>query len=274
MRNLQAALRHIRLFLLDLDGTTTIEDELLPGTKELIRTLIRQKKDYVFLTNNCSKRAADYVAKLKGLGIAATIENVFTAGQATAQYINSTMKGARIFLLGTRALRREMAEAGIRILDSPDREYDYVVVSFDKELTYRRLEIACQLIDRGVPFLATHPDLVCPLKNKRFIPDCGSICQMIENATGRKPKYFGKPDKVMVKLIARQKQVPLRAIAMAGDRLYTDIALGKNAGIFTMCVLTGESSRKDIRRSPLKPDAVLHSIAELAGCLRDISDVE
>jgi HAD superfamily hydrolase (TIGR01457 family) len=263
MSELAARLKEIRLFLMDLDGTVYIENELIPGALDFVNGLRERKTRYVFLTNNSSKSAAAYVEKIRNLGIPVTSDNVFTSGQATALYLREQHPDARVYLVGTRSLRQEMQQIGVTVVGG-DEPADMVVVGFDTELEYAKLQRACSLIDDGVPYYATHPDMVCPIRGKRYIPDCGAICQMIEHATGRKPVIFGKPDAKMVEIIARQQGVSIDAMAMVGDRLYTDIAMGKNAGITAICVLTGETDRRMLDESSLNPDFIVESIKELA----------
>lgn len=263
LNGIKYLLKKTRLVLLDLDGTTYIENELIPGVKEFIDKLRSLNMQYVFLTNNSSKSSEDYIKKINTMGIRATSENVFTSGQATSLYLQEESPGAKIYLVGNKFLKSEMSRYGLNIINGTSEKPDYVVVGFDTELEYQKLVDACKMIDDGIPFLATHPDMVCPVRGRRYIPDCGSICQMIKNATGREPKYFGKPDKKMVYILSDKIGVGLENIVMIGDRLYTDIALGKNAGISTICVLTGESTLNDIKKSAFSPDFVVESISRL-----------
>ena len=250
------------LFLLDLDGTIYRGNELIAGARAFIGQLAARRIPYVFLTNNSSKRAIDFLKTLQGLGIEASIDNVFTSGQATGLYLSRQKPMARICLVGTAALARELAAYGISTAED-DGPVDFVVVGFDSELTYSKLLKACSHIDRGVEYVATNPDYVCPIQGGRSIPDCGSICFMIEQATGKKPLVIGKPSPEMVHLLCRKFQVTPERTTIIGDRLYTDIALGRNAGAFTICVMTGESSLADIEQSPVKPDLTIGSIDEL-----------
>ena len=142
-------------------------------------------------------------------------------------------------------------------------EVDFVVAGFDTELTYEKLQTACGLIDRGVEYVATNPDLVCPVGGKRNVPDCGSICLMIERATGKTPYIIGKPRPEMVESICSKFTISPDKTAIIGDRLYTDIAMGRNARILSIGVLTGETKREDIEFSPIKPDFTFYSIDEL-----------
>ncbi len=267
MENLEKRLKDIKLFLLDLDGTIYLEDQLIPGAAKFIDTLIEKKKDYVFLTNNSSKSASHYITKLEKMNIPVTPDNVFTSGQSTARYLAGAKENCRIYLVGTELLKKELVESGIEVVDSKEENIDFVVVGFDTELVYKKLEIACSLIDDGVPFIATNPDLVCPLKNKRYIPDCGSMCEMIFNATGKRPTYFGKPDRKMAEILCSKKGIDADASVIIGDRLYTDMALGHNAGITSICVLSGETEEHQIADSDVKPDFVIESVAKLIDIL-------
>ncbi len=261
-KKIQERIRQTRLFFLDLDGTVYLGETLIPGARQFVEHLRKQQKRYIFLTNNSSRNAAEYLKKLVALGIPATIENVFTSGQATGIFISRKKPGARLYVVGTRSLARELASYGLSVSDGKGA-VDYVVVGFDTELTYDKIRTACELVDRGAGYIATNPDFVCPVGEKKNIPDCGSICFMIEQATGKKPHIIGKPHTDMVDIICRKFNVTKDKAVIIGDRLYTDIMLGRNSGVFTICVLSGESSLSDIKRSPIKPDCIVVSINEL-----------
>jgi 4-nitrophenyl phosphatase/NagD protein len=264
---LRERLRGIKLFMLDLDGTTYVEDRLVPGALEFLAGVTSSGRAFTFLTNNTSRSAADYVRKLTTLGIPAAGDNVFTAGQATALFLSSHYPRSKVFLVGTQSLSREFAGCGIDLAGREERA-DVVVVGFDTELAYWKLERACGLIDDGAVFMATHPDLVCPVVNRRYIPDCGSMCQMITNATGKRPSMvFGKPDPSIVEMLRLRMGFDASEIVMVGDRLYTDIALAINAGVAGICVLTGETTRETLRDSPHQPDFVVESIADITELL-------
>jgi 4-nitrophenyl phosphatase len=267
-KKIDERIREIRLFLLDLDGTVYRGDELIPGAAEFVSRLRDLNIGYVFLTNNSSHSASDYAARLSRLGLPATLENVFTSGQDTGVYLSRKKRGGRVFVLGTRALQKELASYGLVLSDGAG-EVDFVVAGFDTELTYAKLLTACELIDRGVDYVATNPDLVCPVGGKRSIPDCGSICFMIEQATGKKPFTLGKPRAEMVEFLCGKFAVSPGQTAIIGDRLYTDIAMGRNAGILSVCVLTGETNREQIENSSVKPDYTFTSIDELNWFFRD-----
>ncbi|NLW32036.1 MAG: HAD-IIA family hydrolase [Fibrobacter sp.] len=257
-------LSDIRLFLIDLDGTVYIEGKLIPGVHGFINSLNRLGIHFLFITNNSSRNASQYVHKLNKLGISVTEKNILTSGQATGAYISKKKNNARLFVIGTSSLKNELETYGLRIEEDPDKEIDYVVVGFDTELTYQKLKAACYILScDSTGFVATNPDLVCPVDKKRFIPDCGSICNILENATGRQPIFIGKPHTTMINLVRSRFNVTADKIAVIGDRLYTDIALGYNAGIMTICVLSGEATLQEISKSPFKPDVVIPKISDL-----------
>ena len=256
-------LRSVKLFLLDLDGTVYLGSEPITGAIEFVENLKRRGIDYLFVTNNSSKAASDYVKKLSGMGFPAAIGQVLTSGEVTGWYISEKKPGARLFVVGTGSLKKELATYGLQVADDPSAGCDYVVAGFDRELTYDKLLVAGKLLADGVPFIATNPDLVCPVGAKRYIPDCGSICVLLENATGRTPMFIGKPHTKMIDYIRVRRGIHPSATAIIGDRLYTDIALGCNASIMSICVLSGETDKTAVARSPYAPDLVVESVAEL-----------
>lgn len=253
-------LKQIELFLLDMDGTIYLDDELFDGSLDFINKIRKENKKYIFLTNNSSKSRLDYVAKLKRIGIPAEEENVFTSGMAMGLYLNKYYPGKSVYLVGTNALKDELLTYNINLVETKS---DIVVVGFDRELTYEKLEKACEYIDSGSIFLATNTDYVCPIKNKRYIPDCGSICNMITNATKVKPTFIGKPSPYMIDLLANLYNIRKEKILMIGDRVYTDIASAYNAKCVSACVLSGESDMKTINESDIKPDYIFDSIKDM-----------
>lgn len=261
-------LNAVELFLLDLDGTVYLGDEPIPGAVDFIRHLAAIGKRYVFLTNNSSKSADDYVKKLSAMQFSVRAEQVATSGQATGWYIARRTPGARIYVMGTEALKNEMAGFGLEILDETATEADFFVAGFDTELNYTKLRVACTLLDSGAAFVATNPDLVCPIGGDRYIPDCGSMCTMLENATGRQPMYIGKPHSLYIDYLRATRSVASNNLVMVGDRLYTDIAMGCNASIMSICVLSGESDREAVKKSPYQPDIVVDSVADLIPILQ------
>lgn len=254
-------LSSVKTFLLDMDGTFYLGQSLLPGALSFIKTLKKQGKSFYFLTNNSSQNALFYTQKLKNMGLTEiTPEQIITSGEACAWYLSQQKKHPRVFLLGTRALEIELMRRGITIVE---RRPDFVVLGFDLSLTYAKLQKACLLIREGTPLVVTHPDLNCPTEAGPII-DAGSLVKAIEASTGCHPKFLGKPHPELITYILSRLQTKKEEIAMVGDRLYTDIALGKNSGITSILVLTGETKLEEIETSPWKPDFVFSSLKELS----------
>lgn len=253
-------LKDIELFLLDMDGTIYLDDDVFDGAIDFIKLLIKQNKKYIFLTNNSSKSKTTYINKLNRLGFPATNENIFTSGMAMGIYLNDNYPKKKVYCMGTTNLIDELKNYNVNLVeDNPD----VVVVGFDRELTTAKLEKTCSFLDDGAVFLATNPDWVCPIANKRYVPDCGSMCEMITHATGKKPFFIGKPNSYMIDILAKELNISKNKICVIGDRCYTDIASGVNANCYTICVLSGEATLKTIEESPIKPDLVLDSIKDV-----------
>lgn len=258
------ALAGVELFLLDMDGTFYLGGRLLPGASAFMAALAETGRDFLFLTNNSSRDAGSYAIKLSDLGFPVGPGKILTSGEATIRYLRAAHAGARVYLLGTPALEEEFGRAGIELTES---EPDLVVLGFDLTLTYHKLERACTFIRRGAAFIATHPDLNCPTEDG-FIPDAGAMIAFITAATGRKPMVIGKPEPGIVEAAEAKTGVSRKAMAMVGDRLYTDIALGRRAGIRAVLALTGETTRADLEGSECRPDLVVEDLGELAAILR------
>ena len=256
-------LKEKTLFLLDMDGTIYHENELIDGTLDFFQTLVRQGKDYAFMTNNSSKSADAYLEKLHRLGFPAENKNILTSGQAAAVFLCKKKEHAAVYVMGTSSLRRELACYGLDVRTEPDKDIDFLLVGYDTELTYKKMEDACELICRGVPFFATNPDVVCPAPNGRYLPDCATMCYCLEKATGKTPFYIGKPRPEMPLAALSVFGVDKKDAVVVGDRLYTDIKCGVNAGIDAVLVLSGESTFADIEKFGVMPTAVAESVREM-----------
>ena len=257
-----SSLRKKKLFLLDMDGTIYNENKLFDGVLEFLDFIEKNNGKYIFITNNSSKSVEDYIRNIIKLGIKADETNFFTSSQATVMYLIENFPQKKIYCQGTKSLLDEFEKNDINVTAKVEDDIDAVVVGFDTELTSEKLYNTCELLTRGLPFIATNMDLVCPV-SFGFIPDCGSICMMIENATGKKPTYIGKPESRMVELILQKFKYTKEETVIIGDRLYTDIATGVNAGITTVCVLTGETKKQDVISSAIKPTYTLSNINDL-----------
>ena len=258
-----ALLQKIRLFVLDLDGTVSLGDRLLPGAVEMIARARALGRRILFFTNNTSRSPLEYVERLNRMGLAVTRADILTAGDVTVHYLRQHHPDARVFLLGVPALRESFAAGGIRLVEE---DPDLVVAGFDKTLTYERLEKACIFLRRGAGFLATHPDINCPTEAEP-IPDCGAICAAITASTGRAPRCLGKPAAETVELVEAVSGLRRQSIAFVGDRLYTDVACGTRNGALGILVMTGETTPDMLAESSFSPDAVFPSLGAMAPLL-------
>jgi HAD superfamily hydrolase (TIGR01457 family) len=257
-------LRQIRCFLLDMDGTFYLGERLLPGALEFIQYLEEQGLSYLFLTNNSSRSKREYAAKLSRLGLELPEEKIFTSGEATAIYLRKQKPGARLYVVGTPALEDEFVRFGFQLVD---QNPDFLVLGFDTSLTYTKIVRLCDFLVAGAPYIATHPDVNCPTEHG-FIPDIGSMIEMMAASTGRRPDVIiGKPNPPIVHALVEKTGIPVREMCMVGDRLYTDIALGQT-GLTTVLVMSGETHAEDLPQSPFKPDLVMRDLAELLQSLR------
>lgn len=256
-------LRSKKLFVLDMDGTFYLGDRLIEGSLEFLRKLDAGGQDFLFFTNNSSKTRSFYKTRLAGMGCFVDEKDIVTSGDVTIQYLRQNYPGAGVYLAGTAMLEESFRQGGVRLTaDAPD----IVVLGFDTSLTYEKISNACGFIRNGALFLATHPDLNCPTEDG-FIPDCGSMCAMVQASTGVSPRYLGKPFRETVEMIRLITGRRKEEIAFVGDRLYTDIAAGVQNGITGILVLTGETRREDLAASQVQPDFIFESLAALGGAL-------
>lgn len=252
-----------KCFILDMDGTIYLGNEIIDGAIEFINTIKSSGRDYIFLTNNSSKNRRVYKEKLNRLGLDINVERIFTSGEATTIYLNSIKPSSKIFLLGTEYLKEDFLSAGFNITDKYEKNIDFVVLGFDTTLTYNKLWIACDLIRDGVTYIATHPDKNCPLENGKYMPDTGSIIELIYSSTGKKPYIIGKPNKEVINSISKKYSVDKEDMVIVGDRLYTDIKTGVNSSISSVLVLSGETTIDQYNESEIKADFVYKSVKEI-----------
>ncbi len=260
-------LEQMRLFLLDMDGTIYLDNDLFDGTLDFLSYVKEIGGRYIFVTNNSSKSVDKYIEKLAGMGIEATAEDFLTSTDATALYLKK-QNYHKIYAFGTASFREQLSKEGLPVTDKLEDDIDCLCMGFDTEITFQKLEDACILLGRGVDYIATNPDWVCPTWYG-FVPDCGSISQILETATKRKPKFIGKPEPDMAYLAMEKTGFSKEETAVIGDRLYTDIACGVNAGIGSIFVLSGEGTMEDLAASETKPEFVYENIKKLYQDLKD-----
>lgn len=257
-------LKDIKCFLFDMDGTIYLGNELLPGVADFFKKLKAAGKDYYFVTNNSSKGHIYYAKKLISMGINAEPRDVIISSDALNYYLQKIRPKAKLYILGTEELKETIRNAGFTIVEDEQTTPDFVIVGFDMSLEYKTLAHSCRLIDKGVPFIATHGDVRCPIEDGEFIPDCGAMLALIKSATGKEPvNIMGKPNHYIIDLVREKANYGKDEIAMVGDRLYTDIAFGLNNNILSVLVLTGEATIDDVERTNIRPDIILNDVVEI-----------
>lgn len=257
-------LRSLDNYLLDMDGTVYLGPHAIPGAADFVRTLRDLGKRYLFFTNNPTKDATAYAAKLGGMGIDVSPRDILTSGEATARYIAGQTGHQRVFVIGTPSFEAELRRAGLEL---NEHKPDAVVLAFDTTLTYAKLERACLLLRAGLPYIATNPDRLCPTEYG-YIPDCGATAALLEAATGRTPQYIGKPNAEMIKMGLEKLRARPESTAMVGDRLYTDMEMAYRGGTTSVLVLSGESTEEQVASAERKPDYVFDSVAGISRALR------
>ncbi len=262
-------IRSMRLWLFDMDGTLYLGDRLYGFTRELLATLRATGRRYLFMTNNSSKSVADYVQKLARLGIEATEEDFITSSQATAYYLKKHCPGKRLYVCGTASLKRELEREGFALTENVE-DTECIVMGFDTELTFQKLhDVSYLLLTReDIPYVATNPDYVCPTEFGS-VPDCGSVCNMIFNATGKRPVVIGKPEPLMPILAMERLGYGREETAVVGDRIYTDVKCGLNAGITGILVMSGETTPEILASSGDKPHLVLRDAGEILAAIKE-----
>ena len=257
-----STLKNKKLFLLDMDGTIYLDDDLFDGTIDFLEYVKEIGGRYIFMTNKSSKSVDKYIEKLAALGIQSTEDDFLTSTNATVLYLKKKNYN-KIYAFGTTSFREQLSESGLPITDKLEDDIDCLCMGFDTELAFKKLEDACILLGReNVDYIATNPDWVCPTCYG-FVPDCGSVSEMIYNATKRRPKFIGKPQPDMANLAMEKTGFGKEETAVIGDRLYTDIACGVNAGISSIFVLSGEGTMEDVEKSDVKPEFIYENIRKI-----------
>jgi len=259
--NTQPLSDQIHGFLLDMDGTFYLGGRLLPGAAAFLAYAREVGLPLLFLTNNSSRDRRAYAAKLAEMGVTVSPDEIFTSGEATARYLSARWpQGTPVAVFGTPYLEQTFRDFGFTLtFDDPA----LVVLGYDKTITYPKLVRLCDLVRAGLPYIATHPDLNCPVEGG-YEPDIGAIMALVEASTGRRADVVvGKPHAPMVEMAAQKLGLPVEALCMVGDRLYTDIAMGQTAPLHTALVLSGETRPDDLARSAFQPDYVFDDLMGL-----------
>ena len=264
----KSVFKKIKLFLFDQDGTLYLGNRLYPFTIEMLETIKAHGAKYMFVTNNSSKSVNDYIKKLAKLGISSTREDFITSSQATAFYLKKTYPGKVLYVSGTQSLKEELMREGFVITDDIEKT-EVIVMGFDTELTFKKLEdVSKMLCTKDLPYIATNPDYVCPTEFGS-VPDCGSVSDMLFNVSGKRPLFIGKPSALMAQLAMEKVGVKPEETAVIGDRIYTDVKSGLNAGALAVLVMSGETTYEILEASEDKPHLVLKDVSEITEALKN-----
>ena len=249
-------------YIFDLDGTIYRGEKLIPEARETIEKLKSLAKKIVYLSNKPLQTREDYAAKLTRLGIPTDPAEVINSSFVMASWLSRHAPKATVFIIGEPPLIEEMTRKGFKISEKPE-EVQYVIASFDRGFDYGKLNIALQAIKKGARFVATNPDRTCPVEGGE-IPDCAAMIGAVEGATGKKVEVIvGKPSDIMIQVAGEAISLKPQHCLLVGDRLETDIVMGKRAGMATALVLTGVTTREVSRQSPIQPDYVWESVVEM-----------
>lgn len=250
----------IKCFILDMDGTIYLGNELFPFTKDFLKKVEDTGREYYFFTNNSSKSQQAYIEKLARLGIQIKKEQMMISSHVIIKYLKEYYDKKSIYVVGTPSLIQEFESFDMNLTEE---DPDIVVLGFDTTLTYEKLSKACHYIRNGCTYFGINPDWNCPMEGETFIPDCGSMAKLIEASTGKFPEFFGKPSKHTLDYIIKETGYQPEEIAIVGDRLYTDIAVADGSDVTSILVLSGESTREDVEKSDVKPDVVVENLVEI-----------
>ncbi|MBU3110005.1 HAD-IIA family hydrolase [Clostridium lacusfryxellense] len=265
-KNEKDVLKKVKCFILDLDGTVYLGDKILEGSIKFLQELAKNNIQFKFFTNNSSKNAEFYINRIKKMGYDLSGDKMLISNHVIINYIKENMSNKRIFILGNEYLKNDFRQAKINVVTD---NADVVVVGFDTSLEYKNVSKACTFIRNGAIFLGVNPDFNCPTEDG-FIPDCGAICSMITASTGVLPEFFGKPSPHTLKYVLNNTGFNEEEIAFVGDRLYTDIAIGKDNDSVTILVLSGEAKLEDLDESEIQPTLIFNSLGGIRDVLESI----
>ena len=258
------ALKNVRLFCLDMDGTIYLDNDLFDGTLDFLAYVKKIGGKALFLTNNSSKGIDKYIEKMARIGISATAEDFITSTDATILYIKENHPEVLFYAMGTESFVRQLLDAGLSVTTDISRfdEIGGVLISNDTEINFKKMDDVSRLLTRGAIYLATNPDPACPTAYG-YVPDCGSFAIGFFNATGKMPHYIGKPEPTMIEMAMKKYGYKKSETAMVGDMLKTDILAGNNAGVSSILVLSGGTDEAKLAASEIRPTYVFKNIREL-----------
>ncbi len=252
-------MREIRSWLMDMDGVLVREEEAIPGADRFLARLREREIPFLVLTNNSIYSARDLVARLASSGLEVPEESIWTSALATARFLEDQRPGGSAYVIGESGLTTALHAAGYTL---DDRAPDYVVLGETRTYSFERITRAIRLIGEGARFIATNPDPTGPSVNGP-LPATGSVAALISRATGVEPYFVGKPNPLMMRSALNAIEAHSESSAMIGDRMDTDIVSGLEAGMETILVLTGVTSREQAERFPFRASQIVESVANL-----------
>jgi NagD protein len=250
-----------RGWLLDLDGTIYLGDSLVPGADDVVAALRANGRHVVFLSNKPLQTRADYAQKLSRLGVPAVADDVINSSLVLARHLARLDPGAPVYAIGEPPLIAELCAHGFDV--RPDHRVRWVVIAFDRTFDYAKLNTALQAVRHGARLIATNPDRTCPTEDGE-IPDCAGMMAAVEAVSGARVEIVvGKPSPIILEVALARLGVPATDAVIVGDRLETDIVMGKRLGLATVLVLSGVTRAGDPRVAEIAPDLVLPSLRDL-----------
>jgi NagD protein len=246
-------------YVLDMDGVLYRGNQLIPGAREFIERLQTGGYPFLFMTNNSQRTPIDFQRKLERMGLNVSEEHYFTSAMATAAFLHSQKPGGSAFVIGEAGLTHALYQVGYSLTEV---DPDYVVLGDTPSYDYAKMVHAVKLILGGAKFIATNPDVTGPQEDG-ILPACGALAAPIERATGREAYYVGKPNPLMMREALRRLGAHSKDSVMIGDRMDTDVLSGLGAGMHTVLVLTGVTTREEIERYSFQPNQVVESLLDL-----------
>src|SRR4051794_27503040 len=254
------AKRQIKSWLMDMDGVLVHEEVAIPGADRFISALRERDIPFLVLTNNSIYTRRDLAARLRASGLDIPEESIWTSALATAGFLRDQRPGGSAFVIGEAGLTTALHQEGYTLTE---RDPDYVVLGETRTYSFERITQAIRLIENGARFIATNPDATGPSPDGS-LPATGAVAALITRATQRDPYYVGKPNPLMMRSALNAIDAHSETTAMIGDRMDTDVVSGLEAGLETLLVLTGVSTRESAELYPFRPSRILESVAELA----------
>lgn len=245
-------------FLIDLDGTMYKGTEKIDTAVHFVKELQTRDVPFLFLTNNSTKHPKDVASHLESMGVTCTEKDIFTTSMATAKYIKETHGNVKVYMIGEEGLRFALEESGLQIVEE---NADLVVMGLDRNITYEKLAKGALEIRKGAKFIATNGDVALPTE-RGFLPGAGSLVSVLSVSTGVQPTFIGKPEPIIVEQALEVLGTAKEETVMVGDNYKTDILAGIQAGIDTILVYTGITTKEEMTSIEKQPTYAMDSLAE------------